>query len=202
MNPSQINQEIDHHVQTNLLIEHLDINYLYQDIGIRNALNKFANERNKARWPNKFWASKSGPAFVRSIILAVVGAAVDDSKDRIAKKGRHAPGFYSAYQQQLDFDTSEDDDEVEWIPGQVIASIDTEAVKAANSLLNNLKRKEYPQGDAERLFGDSSSDSDYDEKRKPSEELQADVDAINQQIAAARKVDAEKAPEKKKSRKA
>lgn len=164
MNPSQAIKELDHHVHTSILIEHLDTKYLFRDIGIRNSLIKFAEEYKEARTPNKFWVSRSGEAFVASVILSVTRAVVDDSKERVAKKGRHGPGFYSAHQQALEelaaSDGSESD--VEWVPVKVANSIDTEAVKAANALLVSLKRK-------------------------PTEELQADVDAINKQIADAQK---------------
>ena len=176
MNPSD-KEELGHHVQTGILIEHIDTAYLYKDLGIRRSIKKFAEACGQAKTPNKFWLSKSSPAFLASVILSVTRAVVDDSKERVAKKGRHAPGFCSAYQQQYELDTSEEDDsDDEWIPSQVIESIGTEAAKAAAQVVSL--------------------------KRKSTEELQADVDAINQQIAAAQKADAQKSEKLKKLRKA
>ena len=170
-------EEIDHHVQTGILIEHIDTSYLFRDKGIRKSIKKFAEAYGQAKTPNKFWVSKSSPAFLASVILSVARAIVDDSRERVANKGRHARGFDTAYQQRYEFDTSEEDDsdDEQWIPAQVVDSIDTEAAKAAVQVVSL--------------------------KRKSTEELQADIDEINQQIAAAQKADVQKA-EKKKPRKA
>ena len=162
MNPSD-KKELDHHVQTGILIEHIDTAYLNKDLGVRKSIKKFGDLYLQQGGSNKVWANRSTSSFIDSIILSVTRAVVEDSRDRVAKKGRHAPGFYSAYQQKLELDTSEEDDseEDDWIPNEVVESIDTEAAKAAAQVVSL--------------------------KRKSREELQADVDAINQQIAAAQR---------------
>ena len=177
MNPSD-KEGIDHHVQTGILIEHIDTAYLNKDLGVRKSIKKFGDLYLQQGGSNKVWANRSTSSFIDSIILSVTRAVVEDSRDRVAKKGRHAPGFYSAYQQKLELDTSEEDDseEDDWIPNEVVESIDTEAAKAAAQVVSL--------------------------KRRSTEELQADVDAINQQIAAAQKADAQKSEKLKKARKA
>lgn len=166
MNPSD-QEGIDHHVHTGILVEHIDAAYINKDLKVRKSIKKFGDLYLQLKGTNKIWASRSAATFIDSIILSVVHAVVEDSRDRVAKRGRHAPGFCSAYQQRFELDTSEEDDsDDEWIPPQVIESIDTEAAKAAVQVVNL--------------------------KRKSTEELQADVDAINQQIAAAQKADTPK----------
>ena len=76
-------EEIDHHVQTGILIEHIDTSYLFKDKGIRKSIKKFAEAHGQAKTPNKFWVSKSSPAFLASVILSVARAIVDDSRERV-----------------------------------------------------------------------------------------------------------------------
>ena len=47
-------EEIDHHVQTGILIEHIDTSYLFKDKGIRKSIKKFAEAYGQAKTPNKF----------------------------------------------------------------------------------------------------------------------------------------------------
>jgi len=142
MNPSD-QEGIDHHVHTGILIEHIDTAYINKDLRVRKSIKKFGDLYLQLKGTNKVWASRSAATFIDSIILSVVHAVVEDSRDRVAKRGRHAPGFSSAYQQKYELDTSEDDDgsdEDDW-PGPVANSIDHEAAKAEILSLLNLKRE-------------------------------------------------------------
>ena len=96
-------------------------------------------------------------------------AVVDDSKERVAKKGRHAPGFCSAYQQQYELDTSEEDDsDDEWIPSQVIESIGTEAAKAAAQVDGRVagRRRRHQPADCSRAESGRSEIGEIEETPK------------------------------------
>ena len=70
MNPSE-QEGLDHHVQTGILIEHIDTAYINRDLRVRRSIKKFGDLCLQLKGTNKVWANKSTSTFIDSIILSI-----------------------------------------------------------------------------------------------------------------------------------